>query len=141
MSVFGPFLRRGLTRPGFCGDLVCGFGKVVGGAGFSDRFWRIIIRWCVGCRFDVMRQYWYLVYNLITVNGYVSLFNCMTVGQASALWWLRLGGFILVCWGRDSFVCYLVHRCSTGGLLLLQISGGVVWRTRGLLLSLSTLCL
>ena len=36
-------------------------------------------------------------------------------------------------------MCYLVHRGSTDHLLLLQISSGVVWQTRDLHMSHSTL--
>ena len=37
-------LRRGLSEPEFYGDLVCGFGEVVGRVGFSGRFRKIIVR-------------------------------------------------------------------------------------------------
>ena len=34
-------LHQGLSEPEFCGDLVCGFGGIVGRADFSDRFGKI----------------------------------------------------------------------------------------------------
>ena len=44
-------------------------------------------------------------------------------------------------WDMSSFVCCLVYQGSTGNLLLLQISSGVVWQTRDLHLPLNTLYL
>ena len=49
--------------------------------------------------------------------------------------------FILVSWDRSSFVSCLVHWGSTDALLLLQISSDVVWQSRDLQLSHSTLYL
>ena len=49
--------------------------------------------------------------------------------------------FILVGWGRRSFVCCLVHRGSTDDLLLIPISSGAVWQSRNLHLSRNTLYL
>ena len=49
--------------------------------------------------------------------------------------------FILVGWNRSSFVCCLVHRSSTGDLLLPQISSGVVWQSKDIQLSRNTLYL
>ena len=34
----GALLHRGLSEPGFCGGMVCGFKRIVGRADFSDRF-------------------------------------------------------------------------------------------------------
>ena len=47
--------------------------------------------------------------------------------------------FILVGCDQSSFVCCLVHRCSTDNLLLLQISSVVVWQSKDLQLSRNTL--
>ena len=77
-------LHRGLSDPGFCGGLVCGFEKNVGGADFSGRFGGVVIR-CrrVGYNINIMRQSACLVFNPITVNNFASLFNCTPVGRAS----------------------------------------------------------
>ena len=44
-------------------------------------------------------------------------------------------------WDRSSFLCCLDQRNSTDCLLLLQISSGVVWQSRDLQLSCTTLYL
>ena len=46
-----------MSGPVFCGDLVCGFKRIVGGPGFGDQFKKIVKR-CVGvgCGLDVVRQ-------------------------------------------------------------------------------------
>ena len=77
-------LHQGLSGPELCGDLVCKFKKIVGGAGFSGRFGGVVVR-CgrVGCGMGVMRQSACLVFNPITVNNFASLFNCTPVGRAS----------------------------------------------------------
>ena len=77
-------MHRGLSGPGFCGGLVCGFKGVVGGADFSGRFGGIIVR-CkrVGCSINIMQQSACLVFNPIAVDGFASLFGCAPVGRAS----------------------------------------------------------
>ena len=80
----GALLHRGLSGPEFYGDLVCGFGEVVGGADFSDQFRKIIVRYKrIGYNINIMRQSACLVFNPITVNNFASLFNCTPVGRAS----------------------------------------------------------
>ena len=75
-------LHQGLSEPGFCGGLVCGFGEIVGRADFSDQFRKIIVRYKrIGFNISIMRQSACLVFNPITVNNFASLFNCMPVGQ------------------------------------------------------------
>ena len=49
--------------------------------------------------------------------------------------------YILVGWDRNSFICCLVQRGSTDDLRLLQIYSGVVWQTRDLHPSRSTMYL
>ena len=78
-----------------------------------------------------------------TVYNFAALFNCTPGGSGVRLYDgpdLKL--FILVGWDRSPFVCCLVRRGSTNGLLLLQmISSGVVWQSRDLQLSRNTLYL
>ena len=77
-------LHRGLSEPEFCGDLVCGFKKIVGRAGFSRRFGKVVVR-CrrVGCGVGVGRQSACLVFGPVAVGGFASLFNCTPVGRAA----------------------------------------------------------
>ena len=50
---------RGLSGPEFYGDLVCELKKIVGGAGFSDRFGRIIVRYKrIGCGTEAWGRGW-----------------------------------------------------------------------------------
>ena len=82
------------------------------------------------------------VINPITVDSFAALFNCTPVDRASdSVMAPILKLFILFSWDQSSFVCCLVHRGSTDDLPLLQISSGVVWQTRYLLLSRITLYL
>ena len=77
-------LHQGLSEPEFYGDLVCGFGKIVGRVGFSGRFGGIIVR-CrrVGCSMGIMRMSACLVFGRVTVGKFAFLFNCTPVGRAS----------------------------------------------------------
>ena len=76
-------LHQGLSEPEFYGDLVCGFGGIVGGVDFSDQFGGIVVR-CrrVGCGVDVVRRSACLVFGP-AVDNFASLFNCTPVGRAS----------------------------------------------------------
>ena len=77
-------LHQGLSEPEFYGDLVYKFKKIVGKADFSDQFRKIIVRYKrIGYNINIMRQSACLVFNPITVNNFVSLFNCTPVGRAS----------------------------------------------------------
>ena len=78
-------LHQGLSEPGFYGDLVYKFKKIVGRADFSDQFRKIIIvRYNrIGYNINIMRQSACLVFNPFTVNNFASLFNCTPVGRAS----------------------------------------------------------
>ena len=79
-----PLLHRSLSEPEFCGGLVCGFWETEGGADFSGRFRKIIVRYKrIGYNINKMRQSACLVFNPITVNNFASLFNCTPVGRAS----------------------------------------------------------
>ena len=88
----GALLQRGVSGPGFCGDLVCGFfcfflvggGGVVGGSGFSERFGEHVGS-CrgVGCGLGVVRRAACLVVGPVIVGGYASLFNCTAAVRAS----------------------------------------------------------
>ena len=77
-------LLQGLLEPGFCGDLVCGFGGMFGEGDFPCRLGRVIVR-CggVGCGMDVLRRTACLVVNPIKVSSFANLLNCTTVGRAS----------------------------------------------------------
>ena len=77
-------LHQGLSEPEFYGDLVYKFKKIVGRVDFSDQFRNIIVRYKrIGYNINIMRQSACLVVNPITVNNFVSLFNCTPVGRAS----------------------------------------------------------
>ena len=124
-------LHQGLSEPEFYGDLVYKFKKIMGRTDFSDQFRKMIIRHKrIGYDLNVMRQSACLVINPITVDNFAVLYDGSD---------LKL--FILVGWDWSSFVCCLVHRCSTDGLRLLQISSCVVWQTRDLHLPRNTWCL
>ena len=73
-----------MSGPVFCGDLVCGFKRIVGGPGFGDQF-KKIVKHCVGVGggLDVMRQSACLVLGPIPACGCGFLFGCRAVGQAS----------------------------------------------------------
>ena len=81
-----PLLHQGLSEPEFYGDLVYKFEKKKneGRADFSDHFRKIIVRYKpIGYNINIKRQSACLVFNLITVNNFASLFNCTPVGRAS----------------------------------------------------------
>ena len=121
-------LHQGLSGPEFYGDLVYKFKQIVGRAGFSDQFRKIIVRYKrIGYNINIMRQSACLVLNPITVN------NFAYDGPDIKL-------FILVGWGRSFFVCCLAHRGSTVGFLSLQCSSGVVRHPRDLQVSVTTRC-
>ena len=77
-------LLRGLSEPWFCGDLVCGFRKIIGKNDIPYHFKKIIVH-CkgIGYNINVMRQTACLVVNPIKVNSFAYLFNCTTVGRTS----------------------------------------------------------
>ena len=77
-------LHQGLSEPEFYGHLEYKFKKNVGRADFSDQFRKNIVRYKrIGYNINIMRQSACLVFNLITVNNFASLFNCTPVGRAS----------------------------------------------------------
>ena len=79
-----PLLHQGLSEPEFCCDLVYKSPKNEGRAEFSDQFRKIIVRYKrIGYNINIMQQSACLVFNPITVNNFVSLFNCTPVGRAS----------------------------------------------------------
>ena len=56
----------------------------MGTTDFPDQFRKNVIRnKRIGYNLNVMRHSACLVFNPVTVNNYVSLFNCMPVGRAS----------------------------------------------------------
>ena len=130
-------LHQGLSEPEFYGDFVYKFKKIVGRADFSDQFRKIIVRYKrIGYNINIMRQSACLVFNPITVNNFVSLFNCGSGVRLNDGPDIKL--FILVGLGRSFFVCCLAHRGSTIGFLLLQCSSGVVRHPRDLQVSVAT---
>ena len=77
-------LQQGISEPEFYGDLVYRFRKTVGKSNFSEQFRKLINRYKkIGYSLDIMRQTACLVVNPIIVDGYASLFNCMTAVRAS----------------------------------------------------------
>ena len=77
-------LHRGLSEPEFCGGLVYGFGEIVGGADFSDRFGGVVVRYKrIGYNINIMRQSACFVFGPVAVSGFASLFGCAPVGRAS----------------------------------------------------------
>ena len=73
-------LHQGLSEPEFYGDLVCGLGEIVGGAGFACLFRGIIIR--IG--YDLNgQQSACLMVSPIMVNGFAALFGCAPEDRAS----------------------------------------------------------
>ena len=80
----GSLLRRGLSGPDFCGDLVCGLRKIVGSGGFSAQFIKIISHYKkIDYNINVLQQTACLVVNPITVGNFAFLFNCTPVGRTS----------------------------------------------------------
>ena len=81
-------LHQGLSEPEFYGNLVYKFKKKKkkneGKADFYDQFKKIIVRYKrIKYIINIMRQSACLVFNLITVNNFASLFNCTPVGRAA----------------------------------------------------------
>ena len=127
-------LHRGLSEPEFCGDFVYGFREIVGRAGFSDQFRKIVVR-CgrVGYGVNIVRRP-VCVLSVWPGRGWLLCFSL----------WLRAGGsgvglggcpgmelFFFFCWmGPGFFVCCLARRGSAVGFLLLQYSSCVVRHPR-----------
>ena len=135
-------LHQGLSEPEFYGDLVYKFKKIVGRANFSDQFQKIIVCYkLIGYNINIMRQSACLAVNPITVNNFASLFNCTPVGRTSDSMMARHKA-IYFSWLRpELFVCWLAYRDSTVGFLLHQCSsGGVVRHRRNLQVSVATPC-
>ena len=73
-----------MSEPEFCGDSVCGMGKIVGKTNFSEQF-RWLVGHCkeVGCGPCVVQRTACLVVGPASDGGYASLFDCTTAGRAS----------------------------------------------------------
>ena len=80
----GSLLRQGLSAPGFCGDLVYGFGEVYARNDFGTRFRRIVLR-CgkIGCGVGIVRRAACVAVGPVAVGGFASLFGCTPAGWAS----------------------------------------------------------
>ena len=77
-------MRRGLSEPGFYGDLVYKLKKIVGSSDFSARFVKIISHFKkIGYSINVLQQTACLVVNPITVGNFAFLFNCTPMGRTS----------------------------------------------------------
>ena len=77
-------LSEGLSEPGFYGDLVYKFKKLIGSNDFSFQFRKIITRYKrIGYNLNVMQQSAYLVFNPVMVDNYAAFFNYTPVGRAS----------------------------------------------------------
>ena len=77
-------MQQGISYPEFYGDMVYKFKKIIGNPNFSEPFKRIVNRFKrAGYTLDTMQQTECLVFNPIMVEGYVALFSCTAVVQAS----------------------------------------------------------
>ena len=77
-------LQQSMLVPIFCGDLVCGFRRIVGGPNFNDQFEKIVKRYMgVGCGLDVVQRSACLVLGRLRFCGSGFLFGCVGVGRAS----------------------------------------------------------
>ena len=80
----GSLLRKGLSEPGFCGDLVYRLKKIVGSDNFSAQFVGVISHYGkIGYNINVLQQTACLVVNPITVGNFAFLFDCTPVGRTS----------------------------------------------------------
>ena len=78
------FMRQGLSKPEFYGDLVYKLKKIVGSNIFSDQCIEMISHYKkIGYNNNVLQQTACLVVNPITVGNFAFLFNCMPVGRTS----------------------------------------------------------
>ena len=77
-------LHHGLSEPEFYGDLVYKFKKIRGMTDFADQFRKLIICYKrIGYNLNVMLQSACLIFNPITVDGFVAVFHCTPVDRAS----------------------------------------------------------
>ena len=86
-------LRQGLLEPDFCGDLVCGLGKIVDSGGFLSQFVEVVSH-CgkVGCGVGVLRRTACLVVGPVAIGRFAFFFGCGPVGRAS-------GSVMVLPWG------------------------------------------
>ena len=74
-------MRRGLSEPGFYGDLVYKL-KKISSSDFSARFVKIISHFKkIGYSINVLQQTACLVVNPIIVGNFAFLFNCTPMGR------------------------------------------------------------
>ena len=76
-------LHQGLSEPEFYKNLVYKLKKIMGRTDFSDQLQKIISQKRIGYDLNVIRQSACLVTNLITINNFAALFNCMPFDPAS----------------------------------------------------------
>ena len=77
-------LQQGISEAEAYDDLVYRFRKIVEKSNFSEQFRKLFNRYKrIGYSLDIMRQTACLVINPIIVDGYASLFNCITAVRAS----------------------------------------------------------
>ena len=73
---------QGHTEPEFYGDLMYKFRKMFVKNDFPYHFKKIIVRYKnIGYNIDVLRQTAFLVVNLIKVNSYAYLLNCLRLND------------------------------------------------------------
>ena len=115
-------LRQGLSKPEFCGGLVCRLEMIVSSGNFLSAVrWGISCCGRVGYGVDVLRPTVCLVVGPVTFSGFTFIFCCASVGGASdSVAFLAWG---LVCWwGGGGLVLWLFVRLLgfPVGFLLLQ---------------------
>ena len=77
-------MQKGVCKPEFYGHLVYKVKKIIRNPNFSDLFKRIVNRFKrAEYTLGIFRQSACLVFNPIMVEGYVTLFSCTAVVQAS----------------------------------------------------------
>ena len=77
-------MQQGICNQEFHGDLVYKFKKIIGNPNFSYLLKRIVNRFKrAGYSLGIMWQTACLDFNPIMVEGYVALFSCTAVVQAS----------------------------------------------------------
>ena len=77
-------MQQGICNPGFYGDLVYKFKKIVRNPNFSNLFKRIVNQFKIeGYSLDNIRQTTCLGFNPIMLDCYAARFSCTAVVQAS----------------------------------------------------------
>ena len=117
-------MRRGLSEPAFCGDLVCGLRRIIGSGDFSAQFVGVVSHYKkVGCGIGVLQRAACLVVGPVTVGGFAFLFDCARGSGFGLCGKSDLGTYLLVgWWGPGALAVCGAHRGSPVGFLLLWCS-------------------